>query len=348
MAWSCILLLLAAAPAPARPHAPLPVTRAVVIHAPGFARLPGRQQKFVYWLVQSAIAVDPIAYVQNGRQGREEKLLLEGIARRRWMLPTRRRRRFMAYLRRFWADHGNHDPQTGRALPLPFGLRRLAADAELARRAGAWHGSRPAMLALLRQAGGPLTAPRSRAAAAAGPADPYAYGPERNHVLSALAHARSYAAPGWERTQVNALAHYWRSGGAAEWSGFTRGWAGSDSPVVFADGFFGAHSRAAGFVCIGASRISARQIRCTAVVATGALAGAAAAARLGALRIQFANVQAARGRVAAPQNAAAVLVSPRLVLQRETVHMQPAGGLAAQRLRWALTDETYLPEPRQR
>lgn len=345
MVWCCVLLLLAAPLAAVRPSAPVGAVRTVPIRAQGFARLPERQQKFVYWLVRAAVAVDPIAYAQNSPNGKSEKQLLEGIASRNWMLPPGRRRRFMVYMRQFWADHGNHDPRTGAPLPVPFRLPQLKADAGLALRAGAWHGSRATMLALLHQASGPLLHPRPARTGQA-PASPLAFGPERSHVLSALEHARSYAAPGFERTQVKGLIRYWRLGRAADWRRFVVAAAADRPPVWFAGGFFAARRRAAGFVCIGARLVSSGRIRCAAVVETGALAGTAAGVRLGPTQVQFWNAGAALRAAPPPAHGIAAIVSPWLRLQREAVTIQSAGGLAAQRLRWALVNETYLPEPR--
>lgn len=129
------------------------------LQAPSFTGLTERQKKLAYWLSQAAIAIDPIVYDQLSPYGAEEKRLIEGIARHADRLPEARRKRFLDYAQLFWINHSNYNNETAAKFLPGFDSEELAADANLARLAGAWGGSRAAMRKMLRDLQRPIFDP---------------------------------------------------------------------------------------------------------------------------------------------------------------------------------------------
>src|ERR1700730_13532286 len=81
-------------------------TAFVRVEAPSFPALDARQQQLAYWLVQAAIAIDPITYDQFSRFGLRQKRLLEGIVAHGGAAGGAKLEEFT---KRFWANHGNHN-----------------------------------------------------------------------------------------------------------------------------------------------------------------------------------------------------------------------------------------------
>jgi dipeptidyl-peptidase III len=117
---SFVLLLSAAqlvAQAP-RSTAPSPLvervgdTGFIQIRAESFGALDARQQAVAYWLMQAAIAIDPIIYDQLSPYGIRQKRVLEEIMTERRGLRPEVRAKMQEYALLFWANRGNHNENT--------------------------------------------------------------------------------------------------------------------------------------------------------------------------------------------------------------------------------------------
>jgi dipeptidyl-peptidase III len=147
-------MLAAAARAAEEPEPPSLVTRVrdtgfIQIYAPSFADLSPNQKLDAYWLMQAAIAVNPIAYDQNSVYGLREKHLLEQIITHSNGIDPALLKKITDYTMLFWGNQGNHNAFTSRKFMPDFTPEELHAAAEQALQNGAQLGGKGRSAAVL-------------------------------------------------------------------------------------------------------------------------------------------------------------------------------------------------------
>jgi dipeptidyl-peptidase-3 len=100
-------------------------TAFIQLDARSFADLDLRQQSFVYWLTQAAIAIDPILYDQVSRFGLRQKRVLEAVFVHKQQVDPYIYRRIADFAKLFWGNKGNHNKQTGQKLMPSFTAEEL-------------------------------------------------------------------------------------------------------------------------------------------------------------------------------------------------------------------------------
>ena len=115
----------------------------IQVTAESFNALSRDQKLDAYWLVQAAIAVNPIAYDQNSVYGLREKHLLEAILTHSEGIDPSVLKKITDYTMLFWGNHGNHHSFTSRKFLPDFTPAELKAAAERALKNGANFGAGP-------------------------------------------------------------------------------------------------------------------------------------------------------------------------------------------------------------
>jgi len=87
-------------------------TAFIQLKAESFKTLTPREKELAYWLVQAAIAVDPIIYDQRSRWGLRQKRLLEEIVAHPDGIDPHVFKKIAAFAKLFWANRGNHNETT--------------------------------------------------------------------------------------------------------------------------------------------------------------------------------------------------------------------------------------------
>jgi len=103
-----------------------------------FQTLDARQQQLAYWLVQAAIAVDPIAYAQFSRFGLRQKRLLEEIVAHSNGADPSLDEKIAEFTKLFWANRGNHNELTSQKFLPRFSFEELQRAALAAPKHGAF------------------------------------------------------------------------------------------------------------------------------------------------------------------------------------------------------------------
>lgn len=106
--------------------------------AGSFQSLDPRQKELAYWLVQAAIATDPIIYDQFSRFGLRQKRLLEGIVAHSQGLDPAVRTKVLDFTELFWANRGNHNDYTSQKFLPSFSFDELKSAALAAQKSGAF------------------------------------------------------------------------------------------------------------------------------------------------------------------------------------------------------------------
>jgi len=113
----------------------------VQVSADSFNALSPDQKLDAYWLVQAAIAVNPIAYDQNSAYGLREKHLLEAILTHSDGVDPSVLKKITDYTMLFWGNQGNHNEFTSRKFVPDFTPEELKAAAHQALENGAMLGA---------------------------------------------------------------------------------------------------------------------------------------------------------------------------------------------------------------
>jgi dipeptidyl-peptidase III len=113
----------------------------VQVTADSFNALSSEQKLDAYWLVQAAIAINPIAYDQNSVYGLREKHLLEAILTHSEGIDPAVLKKISDYTMLFWGNRGNHNDFTSRKFVPDFTAEELKAAAEQAAKNGAQFGA---------------------------------------------------------------------------------------------------------------------------------------------------------------------------------------------------------------
>lgn len=113
----------------------------IQVRADGFNALSSDQKLDAYWLVQAAIAINPIAYDQNSVYGLREKHWLEAILTHSDGIDPSVVKKITDYTMLFWGNQGNHNDFTSRKFVPDFTPEELKAAAEQALKNGAKFGA---------------------------------------------------------------------------------------------------------------------------------------------------------------------------------------------------------------
>jgi len=110
----------------------------IQLQADSFSQLDTPHKALAYWLVQAAIAIDPIIYDQLSPWGIREKRLLEGIVGHPSGIAPEPLAKIRNFALRFWANRGNHNETTSQKFLPAFTFEELERAAETARANGAF------------------------------------------------------------------------------------------------------------------------------------------------------------------------------------------------------------------
>ncbi len=113
----------------------------VQVRADSFNSLSPDQKLDAYWLVQAAIAVNPITYDQNSVYGLREKHVLEAILTHAEGIDPSVLKKITDYAMLFWGNQGNHNEFTSRKFMPEFTPEELKAAAHQALENGAKFGA---------------------------------------------------------------------------------------------------------------------------------------------------------------------------------------------------------------
>jgi dipeptidyl-peptidase-3 len=107
------------------------------LEAGSFHGLTPQQQALAYWLMQSAIAIDPIIYDQLSRYGLRQKRLLEAVAAHPQGVRPEVMTKIANFTRLFWTNRGNHNATTAQKILPEFTFEELReAAAQVLRSSG--------------------------------------------------------------------------------------------------------------------------------------------------------------------------------------------------------------------
>ena len=110
----------------------------IQLKADSFSQLDARHQALAYWLMQAAIAIDPIIYDQLSQYGIREKRLLEGIVGHPAGISPDTLAKIRSYALLFWANRGNHNETTSQKFLPTLTFDELQRAALTARANGAF------------------------------------------------------------------------------------------------------------------------------------------------------------------------------------------------------------------
>jgi dipeptidyl-peptidase III len=118
---------------PAPPATPLVErvgdTAFIQLESPSFSQLDARHQALAYWLMQAAIAIDPIIYDQLSQYGVREKRLFEEIMSHTAGIAPEPLGKIRQFSLLFWANRGNHNENTSQKFLPTFTFDELKAAA---------------------------------------------------------------------------------------------------------------------------------------------------------------------------------------------------------------------------
>ena len=110
----------------------------IQLKADSFSQLTPSQQAVAYWLVEAAIAIDPIVYDQLSQYGIREKRLLEGIVGHGDGIAPGPLGKIRNYALLFFANRGNHNENTSQKFLPTFTVEELQDAAIKAQANGAF------------------------------------------------------------------------------------------------------------------------------------------------------------------------------------------------------------------